>query len=56
MLVGGPRGELCSNYALRWPGKRKLVSETEHELLKATVMQSLWRSGKISKAISSLGG
>ena len=56
MRVGGPRGELCSSHALRDPGKRKLGSKSEHELPKATVMHSLRRSGKIYKAISSLGG
>ena len=56
MRVGGPRGELCSNHALCGPGKRKLGAETEHELPKATVMHSLRRSGKISRANSSLGG
>ena len=35
--VGRPRGELCSNHALRGTSKRKLGAETEYELPKATV-------------------
>ena len=41
MRVGGPGGEFCSNHALCGTSKRRLSSETEHGLPKATIIHSL---------------
>ena len=41
MRVGGPGGEFCSNHALRGTSKRRLSSEIEHGLPKATILHSL---------------